>query len=171
MITQDEVREKLIRRMQEGQQQYIAKQIGIPKQILSNFKTGKRDLWDSSLEALNDYLKDLMITDKKIAEILEKLGIKRNVNPYDRSFYKTWTETWNFDDSMLDYATTLSVGKSSAMQYMNKILSNWKSQNITTLDKAKATNLEIKEETKSQNATISKEDINALFSNLEYVEV
>ena len=54
---------------------------------------------------------------------------------------------------------------------MNKILSNWKSQNITTLDKAKATNLEIKEETKSQNATISKEDINALFSNLEYVEV
>ena len=125
----------------------------------------------TTLEALNDYLKDLMITDKKIAEILEKLGIKRNVNPYDRSFYKTWTETWNFDDSMLDYATTLSVGKSSAMQYMNKILSNWKSQNITTLDKAKATNLEIKEETKSQNTTISKEDINALFSNLEYVEV
>lgn len=56
MLTQDEVRQKLIKRMQEGQQQYIAKQIGVPKQILSNFKTGKRDLWDSSLQALNDYL-------------------------------------------------------------------------------------------------------------------
>lgn len=56
MITQDEVRQKLIKRMQEGQQQYIAKQIGVPKQILSNFKTGKRELWDSSLQALNDYL-------------------------------------------------------------------------------------------------------------------
>lgn len=56
MITQDEVRQKLIKRMKEGQQQYIAKQIGIPKQILSNFKTGKRELWDSSLQALNDYL-------------------------------------------------------------------------------------------------------------------
>ena len=56
MLTQDEVRQKLIRKMQEGQQQYIAKQIGVPKQILSNFKTGKRDLWDSSLQALNDYL-------------------------------------------------------------------------------------------------------------------
>lgn len=44
MLTQDEVRQKLIKRMQEGQQQYIAKQIGVPKQILSNFKTGKRDL-------------------------------------------------------------------------------------------------------------------------------
>lgn len=56
MITQDEVRQKLIRKMQEGQQQYIAKQIGVPKQILSNFKTGKRELWESSLQALNDYL-------------------------------------------------------------------------------------------------------------------
>lgn len=56
MLTQDEVRQKLIKRMQEGQQQYIAKQIGVPKQILSNFKTGKRELWESSLQALNDYL-------------------------------------------------------------------------------------------------------------------
>ncbi|MCF2643058.1 helix-turn-helix transcriptional regulator [Roseburia hominis] len=55
-MTQDEVREKLIRKMREGQQQYIAKQIGIPKQILSNFKTGKRDLYPESLEALNNYL-------------------------------------------------------------------------------------------------------------------
>ena len=56
MLTQDEVRQKLIQKMQERQQQYIAKQIGIPKQILSNFKTGKRELWESSLQALNDYL-------------------------------------------------------------------------------------------------------------------
>lgn len=56
MITQEEVREKLIRRMQEGQQQYIAKQIDIPYQILSNFKTGKRELYPESLAALNDYL-------------------------------------------------------------------------------------------------------------------
>ena len=56
MLTQDEVSQKLIRKMQEGQQQYIAKQIGVPKQILSNFKTGKRELWESSLQALNDYL-------------------------------------------------------------------------------------------------------------------
>lgn len=56
LITQEEVRQKLIRKMIEGQQQYIAKQVGIPKQILSNFKTGKRELWESSLLALNDYL-------------------------------------------------------------------------------------------------------------------
>lgn len=125
----------------------------------------------TTVEALNDYLNDLMTTDKKIAEIIEKLGIKRNVNAFDRNFYKTWTEIWNFSDDMLDYATTLSVGKSSAMQYMNKVLSNWKSQNITTLDKAKTAQVDIKEENKANNTNISKEDINALFSNLEYVEV
>ena len=56
MVTQEEVREKLIRKMREGQQQYIAKQVNIPKQILSNFKTGKRDLYPESLEILNNYL-------------------------------------------------------------------------------------------------------------------
>lgn len=55
-ISQEEVRQKLLRKIEEGQQQYIAKQIGIPKQILSNFKTGKRDLYPESLIALNDYL-------------------------------------------------------------------------------------------------------------------
>lgn len=55
-ISQEEVRQKLLRKIEEGQQQYIAKQIGIPKQILSNFKTGKRNLYPESLIALNDYL-------------------------------------------------------------------------------------------------------------------
>lgn len=126
----------------------------------------------TTLDALNEYLTDLSVTDKKISTILDNLGIKRNVNSFDRNYYKTWTENWNFTDELLDYATTLSVGKSSAMQYMNKILSNWKAQNITTLELAKATTHDIKEDkpTTSSN-TISKEDINALFSNLEYVEV
>lgn len=56
LVTQEEVRQKLIRKLKEGQQQYIAKQVGLPKQILSNFKTGKRELWETSLNALNDYL-------------------------------------------------------------------------------------------------------------------
>lgn len=56
MITQEEVRAKLIKKLEEGKQKYIAKQIGIPYQLMSNFKTGKRDLWDSTLNALNDYL-------------------------------------------------------------------------------------------------------------------
>ena len=56
MVTQDEVREKLIKRVEREKQTYIAKQIGMPRQVLSSFKAGKKDLWESHLLALNDYL-------------------------------------------------------------------------------------------------------------------
>ena len=56
MISQEEVRAKLIERVEREKQSYIAKQINVPKQVLSAFKLGKKQLWDSSLEALNDYL-------------------------------------------------------------------------------------------------------------------
>ncbi len=56
MISQDEVRQKLIKRAEREKQTYIAKQIGVSKQVISNFKRGKKDLWECTLLALNDYL-------------------------------------------------------------------------------------------------------------------
>lgn len=56
MISQEEVRKKLIKRTEREKQTYIAKQIGMPRQVLSAFKSGKKDLWESHLIALNDYL-------------------------------------------------------------------------------------------------------------------
>ena len=55
-LIQEEVRQKLIQKLKQGEQQYIAEQIDVPKQILSSFKTGKRNLYPESLEALNNYL-------------------------------------------------------------------------------------------------------------------
>lgn len=55
-ISQDEVREKLKKRAEREKQTYIAKQIGVPKQLLSDFKLGKKNLWPSTLLALNEYL-------------------------------------------------------------------------------------------------------------------
>lgn len=56
MITQQEVRAKLIKRSEREKQTYIAKVVGIPKQTLSAFKMGKKDLWQHHLELLNKYL-------------------------------------------------------------------------------------------------------------------
>lgn len=55
-ISQDEVREKLKKRVEREKQTYIAKQLNIPKQLLSDFKLGKKNLWQSTLIALNEYL-------------------------------------------------------------------------------------------------------------------
>lgn len=56
MVTQESVREKLLERTNAIRQQNIADSIGVPREIISKFMNGKRDLWDSSLQALNDYL-------------------------------------------------------------------------------------------------------------------
>lgn len=56
MISQEEVREKLIKRVEREKQTYIAKQLGVPRQLISDFKLGKKKLWQSTLLALNEYL-------------------------------------------------------------------------------------------------------------------
>ncbi len=56
MPTQQEVREKLIKVAEREKQSYIARQIGMPKQVLSAFKLGRKDLWQEHLLALNEYL-------------------------------------------------------------------------------------------------------------------
>jgi len=125
-----------------------------------------------SVDALHEYLNDLVALDNKIAKILSALNIKRNVNSYDRTYYKTWTQDWNFDDELLLYATTLSVDKSNAIQYMNKILSNWKNQGVNTIEKAKANSQpQSVIDNKPTQSKYTKEELNALFSNLEYKEV
>lgn len=56
-MTQDEVRELLIQRIESGiKQTYIARNIGVPKQVLSAFKLNKKNLYPESLAKLEVYL-------------------------------------------------------------------------------------------------------------------
>lgn len=127
-----------------------------------------------SIEAFNEYINDLIAKDDKVKSLLEKLGIKRFVNEFDREFYRTWTENWGFNEQIIDFATSLSVGKSNAMQYMNKILSSWKSLGVTTLEQAKSNSLSTSSSYETQvkkSDKYTKEQINSLFSNLDEVEI
>ena len=56
MVSQEDVRKKLLKRVEREKQTYIAKQIGIPKQVLSAFKLGKKELYPESLIKLETYL-------------------------------------------------------------------------------------------------------------------
>lgn len=56
MCTQDEVRAKLKERVKREKQTYIASQIGVSKQVISDFKLGRKDLYPEHLIALNEYL-------------------------------------------------------------------------------------------------------------------
>lgn len=126
-----------------------------------------------TLEAFNEYLRDLVAWDDKVRVILERLDIKRYVNEFDREFYRTWTENWGFNDEIVKFATSLSVGKSNAMQYMNKILSSWKAKGITTLEQAQQSNpsFVVEKEQVKKSDKYTKEQLNSLFSNLDEVEI
>ena len=58
MITQESVREKFVEKTKATRQKSIAKETGIPREIISKFLNGKRDLYPESLTALNDYLEN-----------------------------------------------------------------------------------------------------------------
>jgi DnaD/phage-associated family protein len=125
-----------------------------------------------SLDAFNEYLGDLTAWDDKVRTLLENLGIKRYVNEFDREFYRTWTDSWGFDEPIIEFATTLSMGKTNAMQYMNKILSNWKAKGISTLEQAKSNSNVIMDTNQVKKSDkYSKEQLNSLFSNLDEVEI
>lgn len=61
ILTQDEVREKLIEKTKGMKIKFIAEELGIPREILSKFKNGRRDLYPESLERLNNYLNNSQI--------------------------------------------------------------------------------------------------------------
>lgn len=117
------------------------------------------------------YINDNLAIDNKIQTILVELNLHRNVNNIDRSFYSVWTNDWNFNNEIILYAASLSKDKSNAIQYLNKILSNWNSLGIKTLEKAKETKLEVQAENTFIHNNYSKEQIKSLISNLDEVEV
>lgn len=56
LLKQTEVRERYKKRLVREKQSYISSVTGIPCSLLSQFKQGKRDLWNVSLYILNAYL-------------------------------------------------------------------------------------------------------------------
>ena len=118
-----------------------------------------------------EYLSDNFALDSRIAEVLAGLKIARKVNNMDRNFYHIWTEDWGFSHEIILYAVELSKDKSNAINYLNKILSNWNSQGIKTIDKARQTKVEDSQPNKFIHNNYTQEQITSLISNLDEVEV
>lgn len=152
------------------------------------FKTGVRTLEGMSKilnkfhklgilteKSLQEYFDSVLVVDKKIKEILETIGLSRNVNQYDRDKYKVWTELWNLDDELISYATTLAVGKEQPMQYLSSIISTYHDKNIKTVEDAKKSfeiiNPKSNKSNFSTGRSYTKEEMNALFQSIDEVEV
>ncbi len=123
-----------------------------------------------TLQAYNQYLNNNLALDDKIKEVLTTLNLTRNVNNVDRNFYSIWTHDWGFAHDVILYGAGLSKDKVNAMQYLNKILSNWNANGQKTLEKVKTTALP-QEENNFIHNNYTKEQIASFLTNLDEVEV
>ena len=87
-------------------------------------------------------------TDEFISKLLLTVGLNRRPNPWDRENLNVW-KSWNFSLDMILEAGKLASGKSSPIAYMNGILSNWKNNNVFSIE-----NVQLKDsaDTNSQEA-------------------
>jgi len=131
-----------------------------------------------SLEAITDYINDLNVIDNNIKLIFDNLHIKRIITARDRELYDTWCNEWNIPANLLNFAVTLSIGKTAPFQYLNKILTNFHEKNITTIEEAKklSENYFAVTQNETNNVNMNKrsysdEELNRLFDNLKEVDV
>ena len=116
---------------------------------------------------------------EKLAQILKKLGITRNVTNIDIDFWKRWVDVWGFDEALINLVVDFAQKRGSNISYINTILADWHNQNIYTLDKAKEsldrfsqTNKTTKtDDSKLNKRTYSEKEINSVFDNVKEIEI
>lgn len=126
--------------------------------------------------SIDNYMANIVKNDSVICQILEKLGIDRKVNSMDRTFYKTWIYDWGMTTELIDFAVSNSVGRYMPMQYVNKILSEYHINKITSVEDAKkykpmttANALSTGKEVKKTE--YSKQELDSLFDDIQEVEI
>lgn len=89
-----------------------------------------------SFESVISYFEDINKQNEFILELFKIVGISRQPIEWDRENLKTW-QSWGFSDEMIILACKYSAGKTSPFSYVNKLLSDWKTNNTFTPDKVK----------------------------------
>ena len=104
--------------------------------------------------------------DETIKSVMATVGIKGAVKSSMRAFYESWSEKKGFNKDIIEYAASLSVGKSFG--YINSILCAWEKAGVSTLDGAKAADKKPPETPSNAEVSerISAEDMTALFTKI-----
>lgn len=147
------------------------------KRTLSSLNEYINKLFDMGIvttEAFKQFLANQNKFDKEVLEVLNAVGLKRNVNSQDRDLYKRWTIAWNMPKEVVLYAASLAADKTAPLAYVSKVLANWNTQNIHTLEKAKQTNIEPKTTTETKvikQQQYSDDDFESIFDAFKEIEI
>ena len=86
-----------------------------------------------TIQSITLYVEQHNKNDEFIEKLLSYTGTSRKPNAWDRENLENW-RAWNFTDEMIIEAAKRSSHVTNPISYMNSILSNWKSQNVFTVD-------------------------------------
>jgi DnaD/phage-associated family protein len=89
------------------------------------------------------YVRSQNKVDKKIEQVFECAGINKAVSDIDRKNYLKWTQEQMLSHDVLLFAAEISSITQNPLAYMTRILQNWASSGINTLEKAQKQNLSI----------------------------
>jgi DnaD/phage-associated family protein len=131
-----------------------------------------------SSKSINQYINEVSELDQTIKALLQNMGIYRNVNSQDRTFYNVWKFDWKIDDKLITFASEQAKDKAQPTVYLNKMLSNYYENNVDSIEKAKELASKVKEEfattskkTAFKGRSYSKQELNALFDTIDEIEV
>lgn len=127
-----------------------------------------------SNDAIDGFIAEAMRADEEIRAVLEEAGIDRPVSSRDRDAFRTWTYTWKMPKDIIMYAAQLSRGNPGAVAYINRILSSWQAQGVTTIEQAKTAKAAFsapKADEHTVQRTYTADQLNAIFENLDYEDL
>ena len=87
-----------------------------------------------SKDGITDFMEKRVKGDAFIKKMFENLAINRKINDWDRDSVQAWRD-WGFSDDMILEAAKRAVGTAAPIRYMSGILSRWKTDGITSVDK------------------------------------
>lgn len=129
-----------------------------------------------SLQSIEQYIEKIIQTDQFIREILNSVNLVRGVSSFDRDYYKTWTENWNFSHDKILLVAEICKDKINPMAYLNKLLADFfasgtiiDKNSIKSLKSTKPNTTKIQENYATH--TYTKEQMTAVFDSLDDVEI
>ena len=85
-------------------------------------------------EQAERYLADMKALTAELRRVMSRAGLTRYPNKDDLSRYTAWKE--KFSDALIDCAAGLSGGTAMPMRYIEKLLSEWEKEGVTTPEQA-----------------------------------
>lgn len=131
-----------------------------------------------TLEKINAYIEQKYKDDKLIRQILETLGVKRDLYESDFDNYDIWKSDWKISDELILFAAAKCNETLNPLANLHKLLIAYKNSNVVTIKQAEKivlekTHAEDKKAGRFNNyekRDYSKEELNSLMVDINDIE-